>query len=318
MQTLVIGIDANYLPKAVVFYESLLKYYKNFVLHVFCFDDVTYESLKVLRYKKVILHKKSDFESKKLLELRKSKKKTYEYYWAVNAYITKYVLDNYQPESVTFTDCDCMFFDSPKKIFDEVKGADILIQPNNFSFLSVNDFIPVGYYCSSFELFRSNENGVKVLNWWNKACMKWCSASFEDGKFGDQKYLDDWRERFKKVREVTNPGANVAPWNVQKYDLIKKDGKIFLNGVWPLVHYHFHSFRMNFDDYNYIITGDRENYYKLSKRVVDAVYKPYISAMKSAIKKLKKTKSFSSYILTNPKGLQIGFDGKVIKKYSHT
>ncbi len=299
---IVIGTDANYLHKAVVFYESLKAVYKNFILHVFCFDEVSYKAFSKLSYQNVVFYHPKEFETKALMKLKSSKERAYEYYWAINAYITKFVMDKYNPKSVTFSDCDYMFFQSPELIFDETNGADILIQPNNFSYQQVKDFIPVGYYCSSFEFFRNNKNGKKALNWWHKACMEWCSASFKDGKFGDQKYLDDWRTRFNGVREVSNPGANVAPWNIQKYDLEKRGGKILINGVWPLIYYHFHSFRINLSNYKYIVTGDRHNNYEIDRKVINLVYKPYIQKIISAIKKLKKVKEYRLYIESNPEG----------------
>lgn len=301
-QNIVIGTDANYLLKAVVYYKSLYKYYKNFTLHIFCFDDVTLKTLKKLNLKNVVLYNQDDFETEELLALKKSKKRSYEYYWAINAYITKFVMDKVKPESVLFSDCDCMFFDSPEIIFNEAKAADVLIQPNNFSIFSVKDFIPVGYYCSSFVFFRNNKNGHRVLNDWHNKCMNWCSSTFENGKFGDQKYLDEWRIKFRKVNEVANPGANVAPWNVQKFDVGKVKGKVVLNGKWPLIYYHFHSFRINFKNNKYVITGDRNNSYEINKYVIDNIYKPYIKMMISTLKTIKRIPEFNEYIKTNPEG----------------
>ena len=297
-----IGTDANYLHKAIIYYESLHKYYKDFILHVFCFDDLAFEVFKKLNYKNVKVYHPSEFENQRLKKLKKSKDRLYEYYWSINAYLAKHVMDKHKPKSVTFSDCDYMFFNSPKVILDEVRNADVLIQPNNFSFPSVNDFIPVGYYCSSFEFFRNNKNGRKVLNWWHKQCMQWCSSKFVDGKFGDQKYLDDWRIRFDRVREVANPGANVAPWNVQKYDISKKGGKILINTKWPLIYYHYHSFKMNLKNYDYMITGDRHNNYEINKDVINIIYKPYIVEMIKVIKRLKQFSIYKEYVNKNPEG----------------
>lgn len=315
---IVIGTDVNYVHKAVIYYESLYRYYKNFILHVFCFDEVAHKAFSCLNYPNVVIYHTSEFETRKLLNIKKTKEKLYEYYWAINAYISKFVLDKYQPSSVTFSDCDCMFFKSPQAIFDEAEGADILIQPNNFSFQSVKDFIPVGYYCSSFEYFRNNKNGRKVINWWNRQCLKWCSASFEDGRFGDQKYLDGWKIKFNGVREIANPGANVAPWNVQKYDLNESKKEILLNNKWPLIYYHYHSFRMNLLDYQHVITGDRENYYQISNDVIRLIYNPYIERMKITLKKLKNIKEYRDYVNKNPKGIPLDSLGNTVKKYSHS
>lgn len=301
---IVTSSDANYLHKAVVFYKSLMKLHANFILHVFCFDDITYKIFKKLDYKNVIIYHTSEFETAELLKIRALKKRKYEYYWACKPFIALKVLEEQRTDFISLTDCDLMFYRSPELIFDEFIGADVIIQPNNFSYQFEKDFIPVGYYCSSFLCFRNTKNSKKILRWWLKKCMDWCSSNFEKGKFGDQKYLDDWRTRFKKVREISNVGSNIAPWNIQKFDLSIRNGQIMINNKWPLIYYHYHSFRMSLRNYKYIITGDRHNYYPIPQDIVRFIYKPYIKLLKETVKDLKKIKEYEKYVETNPEGIQ--------------
>lgn len=295
----VIPFDINYLPKALVTYSSLSQFHNNFIFHAFCFDNLTYEVIKNLKYQNFIPYKPSDFENKELLKAKNQKTKMYEYYWSCKAYLVEKVMDEQNADIVTYIDCDFMFFDTPEYIFDEMEKADVLIQPNNFSAEEAKQFIPVGYYCTCFESFRNNQNGRNILKWWHKKCMDWCYAEFKDGLFADQKYLDDWRLRFSNVREITTVGANITPWNVQKYDISVKQKKIHVNR-WPLVYYHFHSFKMNLINYSYQITGDRENYYRISNEVKIIIYPPYIKSLKDAIRKLKKDLSYLVYAENNP------------------
>lgn len=295
----VITFDSNYLPKAIVCYLSLSKYHRNFFFHAFCFDKVSFCVLKKLNYKNFIAYKQSDFENEELISAKKKKVKLYEYYWSCKPFLIRKVMLEQKADIVTYIDADFMFFDSPECIFDEMGDADVLIQPNNFSFEEVKQFIPVGYYCTCWESFRNTRNGRRILNWWHKKDMEWCLAEFKPGLFADQKYLDDWRIRFRNVRENSIVGANVAPWNIQKYDLSNREGKVYVN-IWPVIYYHYHGFRMNIVDYEYIITGDRENYYTISKEAIEYIYKPYITELKTIIKMLKKFKGYEKYVQQNP------------------
>lgn len=51
---IVVGVDVNYLHKAIIFYNSLSKFHNNFILHIFCFDDVAYKVIKILDHKNII------------------------------------------------------------------------------------------------------------------------------------------------------------------------------------------------------------------------------------------------------------------------
>ena len=41
----------------------------------------------------------------------------------------------------------------------------------------------------------------------------------DDDAFADQKYLDGWPGLFKNVTVVQRKSANVAPWNLDNYDI---------------------------------------------------------------------------------------------------
>ena len=86
---------------------------------------------------------------------------------------------------------------------------------------------------------------MAVLNWWRNACLDWCYAKAEDGKFGDQKYLDDWASRFEGVHELQHLGGGIAPWNVQQYIFKCEDSKIIGTEIttgkkFEVIFYHFH------------------------------------------------------------------------------
>lgn len=292
--------DSNYLPKALVTVDSLSRHHPNFRIHAACFDELSYSVVKDLANPHFIPLPLNEFEPEELKATKHLKKKQYEYYWAFKPHIIQTVMDRTQAEMVTYMDCDFRFFSSPEVIFEEMGDADVLIQPNNFSFPEVDQFKPVGYYCSCFESFRNTANGRKVLEWWHQQNVDWCFATFDRNRFADQKYLDGWKEKFVGVREIALPGANVAPWNVQKYTVSEKEGKVLLNDKYPLIYYHYHSFRMNIGDYSYIITGDRENLYDIEDSVVETVYRPYIDELREATQNLKKHPGYLKYTQSNP------------------
>ena len=304
-RTLVTFFDSNYIHRAVITYESLAEVHKNFVLYAVCFDELSYEVVKTLGYENFIPIAPAEFETEELLKSKAEKKKMYEYYWSCKPSAIKFVMDKTEAEMVTFIDCDFMFFQSPEPIFEEGDKANVILQPNNFSFETDDQFTTAGYYCSCWEGFRNNEEGREALDWWHKRCMEWCFSRFEEGKFADQKYLDGWRSKFKGVREVVEMGANMAPWSATKYDFTETNGVVTINDKYPMIYYHYHSFKMNLVNYEYMITGDRHNSYNISPELERLVYPPFIKKMKEVLERLKKIENYKKYTEINPEGVYL-------------
>ena len=70
---LVSYIDANYLPKFLICYQSLKKFFDNkFVMHLYCFDNIVFNIMREYAYDDVILYKKEDFELPEVIKQKES------------------------------------------------------------------------------------------------------------------------------------------------------------------------------------------------------------------------------------------------------
>jgi hypothetical protein len=81
-----------------------------------------------------------------------------------------------------------------------------------------------GQYCVQFMTFE-RDGGEPVRRWWEERCIEWCYARFEDGKFGDQKYLDDWPYRFKGTRPRPR-AAGARPGALERDALPVQPGRL--------------------------------------------------------------------------------------------
>ena len=182
------------------------------------------------------------------------------------------MLKHYDVSEVTYLDSDIFFFASPNLLLDEFhkSGMDVLITEHRYT-KEYDQTATSGKYCVQFMTFKNNAKGLNVLNWWCDRCEEWCYARFEDGKFGDQKYLDDWTERFDCVHVLQHLGGGVAPWNVQQYDVTLEP---CVNGI-PVVFYHFHALRWLSCNQFDLST------YRLHDNVLQHLYYPYIDCLKN-------------------------------------
>jgi hypothetical protein len=252
--------NSDYLTRGLAMYESLKKQSNKFHLYIFAFDDRSYTLLEKLDLKYTTIISLKEFEDERLLAI-KGDRTAGEYCWTCTPSIIKYSIEKYNLDNCTYLDADLYFFNNPSVLIKEMGDASVLITKHRYT-PKYDQSTTSGIYCVQFMTFNNNNDGLKVLNWWRNACIDWCYARHEDGKFGDQKYLDDWTTRFNHVHVLKNLGGGVAPWNVQQYDLTDDNFK--------LIFYHFHN--LKFLEKNKIDLGG----YALDKNDIDLLYKPYI------------------------------------------
>ena len=266
--------DKNYLIRGLAMYESLKTYTKKFHLYVFAFDELTEKILKEMNLQNVTVISLPEFEDDELLAVKSSRTKV-EYCWTCTPSVIKYCIEKFNLPSCTYIDADLYFYDDPKQLIEEMGDNSVLITPHWYTPI-YDQSKTSGIYCVQFLTFKNDPEGMKVLEWWRKACIEWCYARFEDGKFGDQKYLDKWPEMFDKVHILRNKGGGVAPWNVQKYKIIENNNRLYIldlkeNQIFPLIFYHFHN--LKFLNLYYVYLGN----YILDKIVLYKIYFPYIN-----------------------------------------
>jgi hypothetical protein len=257
-------------------YHSLAACCDHFHLYIVAFDDTCYRLLKQLALKGVTVIPLGDFEDEELLEIKPSRSRA-EYCWTCSSSVILYCLERFDLPQCTYIDADLYFYSDPEVLLEEMEDHSVLITEHRYS-PQYEKGILTGKYCVQFNSFRHDSYGMKALKWWRDRCIEWCYARHEDGKFGDQKYLDDWTTRFEKVWVMQNPGGGLAAWNVQQYSFTLKNGKLWGKEIssgkeFPAVFYHFHYVR--FYENGLLELGRRT----LSRQVLSLIYKPYIAEL---------------------------------------
>jgi hypothetical protein len=165
-----------------------------------------------------------------------------EYYFTLTPSFLLYLLENVRDlEHITYLDSDIVFFSNPKPIFNFLGDGSILIVGHRFP-ERLKHLEIYGIYNVGLLTFKGDSEGKRCLEWWRERCIEWCFDIAMDGRFADQKYLDDWPDRFKGVVVLDHPGAGLAPWNQSQYRKRIRNGKVIVDGR-PILFYHFQGLR---------------------------------------------------------------------------
>lgn len=279
--------DSNYLAKGLCMYNSLKDVCSDFCLYIFAFDDDLFSLLTKMELEHVTVISLSQFEDKDLLKVKPIRTKA-EYCWTSTPSTILYCLKKFKIEHCTYIDADLFFYNDPKILVEEMGKNDVLITEHRYT-PQYDQSLKSGKYCVQFMCFKNTENGLNVLNWWRNACLDWCYNRVEEGKFGDQKYLDDWTTRFEGVYELKNIGGGVAPWNVQQYDIKIRNKKLYgiekiTNKSFEVVFYHFHHVsNKDFKLYNEFYLGP----YYITNSTIKNIYQPFIKKLIQTDKKIR-------------------------------
>lgn len=211
----------------------------------------------------------SDFEKSDLLSV-KNQRSIGEYCWTTTPYSIRDALNRFNLQEIVYLDADLYFFKSPQTLIEEWKNSQksILLTEHRYS-SRYDQTEKSGRFCVQFMGFKKDEIGSKALNWWTEKCLDWCYARVDQGRFGDQKYIEEFPNLFPSCHSLEHLGAGVAPWNIGNYE-ITQGPKVDNQNI---IFYHFHSFKIYaFKKFELV-----DMLYSLSSSARKNIYEPYMN-----------------------------------------
>lgn len=269
--------DSRFLPFGLALHASLQASMNNAHLWVICMDERVELQINDLGLTRLSTIALSSMETDELRAV-KSTRTLGEYCWTITPFAAQAVFDRAEDaERVTYLDSDLFFFSSPVTFFQEFEasGKHVLITEHAYA-PELDRSEKSGRFCVQFMTFRNTPDGFDVMKWWQDRCIEWCFDRLEEGKFGDQKYLDQWPTLFPtRVHILRQVDKTLAPWNS---DHFLRQGAV---GYLP-VFFHFQSFRIVSETLARLYVG-----FSMGEQSM-RFYESYLVALKEQIALLKR------------------------------
>jgi hypothetical protein len=277
--------DRNYAGRGLALYRSLERHCPDFDLTVLCLDHETRQALAHLALPRVRLVTVEDLGDAELLEVRKTRPHR-EFCWSCASPLMWWMLRNLPDGAVaTYVDADMAFFSDPQPVLDELGDKDILIHGHNFapryeSFAAHSGLFNVGLVAA-----RNSPTGLACVRRWRAQCIEICVLDPENGYCGDQKYLDEWPQLYGgKLVISSHPGVAVAPWNIGRFVIDEKEGRVTVDGA-PLIFYHYHAMRIALAGWLWAVLP-AAGYEYFTSRQLELIYRPYVRMLRHAHREL--------------------------------
>jgi len=209
--------DRNYLTRALALYRSLVRHSPLFTLWALCFDEDAYAAVNALELEGLRAISLAEFErfDPELVAVKPTRS-TVEYYFTSTPSLPLFVLGKVpSAQTITYLDADLLFYSSPQPIFEELADGSVLIIPHRFP-AQLRHLVIHGTYNVGLLTFRNDARGRAVLERWREQCIEWCYDRYDNGRFADQGYLNDWPS-MPGVVASEHVGAGLAPWNFMQY-----------------------------------------------------------------------------------------------------
>ncbi len=272
--------DRNYPTRGLALLASLkhhcLEPYK---IYVVCMDQLSMLVLNELKLDGVeVLHRSMVEAWDTKLIATMNNRTSREYLWTLTPAVILAVLrSKAEIDVLTYLDADQYFFSDASAVKHDLAEKSCLIHEHRFS-PGLEDLVENGIYNVGVLAFRRDAESFSILNWWKERCIEWCYARPENGRMGDQGYLNDWPERFKGVHVTENYGIGVAPWNMQQYRYRDQGGCIYVDEL-PVVVFHFHDLKLLDPSVALLASNLR---YQIPRSTISNFYQPYLAAIRQA------------------------------------
>lgn len=271
MEHYVTLFDMAFSPQGLALQQSLQRHAGKHLLWVICMDEGAERMLRQLDLPDVRIIPLAEAEDEVLLAV-KTERTRGEYCWTLTPFSFDLVFQRDATAArVTYLDADVWLSSDPSPVFEAFEASGAAVQITEHAYAPEHDQTTTsGQYCVQF-LTMDRERSAPVRCWWKDRCIEWCFARFEDGKFGDQKYLDDWPQRFGELIHVADPkGWFQGPWNATRFPYNKA------------IAYHFHGLRLL--EKGLVRLADRQ--YSIPSPHRRFVYHPYLKDLNDALRRI--------------------------------
>ena len=278
-------LDHNYLSRAMLTFRSLRRFEPNTPIYVLALSELCEAILRELALPNVEIIPLAELESAyPELASVKPTRKLIEYYFTLSPFLPHFLFSRTTADRITYIDGDLYFYTSPRPVLDTLGEASVAITPHRFSFDFRNHHI-FGRFNVAWLTYRRCAEGLDCLNTYRADCTAWCYDRVEDGRFGDQKYLDSWPGRYPSLKIIEHKGFNLANWNIHNYMIRLKNGAVMIDDD-PLIFFHFASAQIRPDGNYEVIVQHRGG---RSKAVLfDYVVNPYIRELEEESRSLRR------------------------------
>ena len=258
--------DFGFAPQGLALYRSLSRHVPDFVLWVVAMDQELEEMFSSIGLPNVRVIPVGQIETEELKTVRPSRTQR-EYCWTLTPFLYDAVFSREDSaRRVTYVDADVWILGDVTPIFSEFEDSGKSIQITEHAFSPERDVSgEFGKYCVQFQT-ATRDGSSRILARWQDQCLEWCHGNPDAGRFGDQKYLDEWPSLYPYAVHIAKAKhLFLGPWNALRFPY--SEGLI----------YHFHQVRVNPAN-----PEVRLGSYALPEPLLKNLYEPYIAELREA------------------------------------
>ena len=237
--------SSSYIPQGVALLLSIREQYPDSKIWVMPLDEVSRLTLTELNIRNVRILKISqapvlfaNFE--KFLSARSFAESIF----SIKPQIIEHVIQKTQKEALLFyLDADTFIF-APLELQENFHEKSIFLSPHYFTTMSIGS-ASSGQYNAGLVGFRNNDFGRNSIRYWSALCEEWCSVIPESGRYADQKYLEEIRNKWNTEVGILEYGNNFGTWSfAQNLQVESRNQDIYINDK-KVTSFHFHGLKVS-------------------------------------------------------------------------
>jgi hypothetical protein len=182
-------------------------------------------------------------------------------------------------ETILYLDPDIYIYNSFDLLESHLVTNQIIVTPhitkpiNDNKYPTEKDFLNAGIYNLGFIALKRGPESIGLINWWKDRLYNLCKIDFQNGLFVDQLWINFATLFFKNIFVFTDPGYNMAYWNLQERSLSENsNGGFTVNKQYPLVFYHFSGYDLH---KQYEISKYQNRYSFSNRKDITAIFNNY-------------------------------------------